>query len=210
MAIVIGSTRHVVRSLNNNAVRGDQLHQNVRNLDTSEPVGPLQYPNDLNGNLATDEAWTLRCQPLQQRPSSTCLLGIVDHEIAHEDVCVDGYHASVAPSTIARSMSSRVTACPSCRNTPNSRAMGRTGMILTAPSWMMYLTRSPACTDSASRTALGNVVCPFEVIPDSIMRIGLLHYNRTICLAMESIAMDLAVFQVFLLFSVLIAVQPDE
>ena len=70
---------------------------------------------------------------------------------------------------MARSMSSSVTAGPSCRSTPKSRPMGRTGMILTSPPWMTYRTRSPACAERTSRTGLGNVVCPFAVILDSIM-----------------------------------------
>ena len=43
---------HTFGSFYNNAVRGGQLHENVRNLDTSEPVGPLQYPNDLKARAS--------------------------------------------------------------------------------------------------------------------------------------------------------------
>ncbi len=54
---------------------------------------------------------------------------------------------------------------------PNSRPIGRTDLIRTSPSWMIYSTWSPASSARASLTALGNVVCPFAVILESIMTI---------------------------------------
>ena len=135
--IAAGCTGHVVRSLHYNAVGGNQLNKHVRNLGTGEPIGPFQYPDHLNRNFAAYESRVFRGQPFQQCSCGKCLLNIVIHEVPNNYVGVYGNHESDAPSMIARSMSSSVTASPVCRNTPNSRAMGRTGTILTSPSWIM-------------------------------------------------------------------------
>ena len=55
--------------------------------------------------------------------------------------------------------------------------MGPTFRTRTSPSCTKYRTRSPSANDKASRTTLGNMVCPLAVMVDSIMHTNQFPYT---------------------------------
>ena len=170
----------VIRSFEREVIAGKEFHKGLSDLFPRKFVGALQHPDNLYRDFAADETRLLGREALQQDTRRFSLLGMIPRQKADQDVRIDGDQTSLAPSAIARSISSSVTGGPSYWSTPNRRSTGPDleNADLVHPS-ITYLTRSPAFTDSASRTALGSVVWPFAVIPDSIMG-SALHYFSSI------------------------------
>ena len=118
VAVAGSGMDYIVGVLKDEAPCRNKLNQYIGDVGPREAVRALQYPDRLDGYLAAHEARLPFRKPIEQDTGGFRLPLDIADEISDEHVGVDGDHASVAPSAMARSMSSSVTGGPSYRRTP--------------------------------------------------------------------------------------------
>lgn len=154
---------------------GSQYHLDVVcNFLTRAFVKALEGPDHFEDRDQADEPWFFfREAAGNDFGRAGRLHGIVLHQKAQEDVRVEPDHfvrlnLSVAPVSMAASISSRATGLAGFGMIPFSRDVGILGRIITPSGWKKNLNRSPGLRCKRSRTALGMVACPLLLSVASI------------------------------------------
>ena len=117
-AIRVGGAHEVASRLEAKFLRCNEFPEHRGNLVTGKPVGSIQNPCKLHGNLAAYETGTFRYELRQQYTGRFRLPRVVTHQVSRQNVGIERNHRSLAPSAIARSMSTSVTGKPSCLSRP--------------------------------------------------------------------------------------------
>lgn len=96
LAVAGGRSGNVVRGLDIEPLRGDQPFQDGSNPSPGQTIGSFQHPDELDYHLAADERGPFGGEIFKERSGSQCLLCVVVHQIADENVGIERDHSMAA------------------------------------------------------------------------------------------------------------------